>query len=117
MKIQEFINTFQTQFTQFCPCVITEDGEVIECRLGHTEALLAIYEKKYPGENVPKEVVPMQYLIVRLHAVVVDYENQVYSDSLNAAQKEALSCLADSGMIEMHLANIHAKYYSVIMMM
>lgn len=110
MKIQEFINTFQTQFTQFCPCVITEDGEVIECRLGHTEALLAIYEKKYPGENVPKEVVPMQYLIVRLHAVVVDYENQVYSDSLNTAQKEALSCLADSGMIEMHLANIHGKY-------
>ncbi|MCF2642989.1 MAG: hypothetical protein PUB46_04860 [Lachnospiraceae bacterium] len=110
MKIQEFINTFQTQFTQFCPCVITEDGEVIECRLGHTEALLAIYEKKYPEENVPKEVVPMQYLIVRLHAVVVDYENQVYSDSLNTAQKEALSCLADSGMIEMHLANIHGKY-------
>lgn len=110
MKVQEFIETFQTEFTQYCPCIITEEGDVIECHTGHTEALLAIYQKENPGDAIPKEVMPMQYLIVKLHAVVVDYENQVYSDSLNAAQKGALSQLADSGMIEMHLADIHGKY-------
>ena len=110
MKAQEFIETYRTQFTQYCPCIITAEGEVLECASGHTEALQELFGKLYPGEMIPKEAMPMQYLIVRLHAVVVDYENQVYSDSLNTAQKEALSCLADSGMIEMHLANIHGKY-------
>lgn len=110
MKIQEFIETFQTQFAQYCPCIITEEGDVIECHSGHTEALMELYQKKNPKKTIPGGVMPMHYLIVKLHAVVVDYENQVYSDRLNGMQKEALSRLADCGMIEMHLADIHGKY-------
>ena len=87
-----------------------EEGDVIECHSGHTEALMELYQKKNPKKTIPGGVMPMHYLIVKLHAVVVDYENQVYSDRLNGMQKEALSRLADCGMIEMHLADIHGKY-------
>ncbi len=110
MKAQEFIETYQTQFSQYCPCIVTAEGEVIECASGHTEALQKLFEKLYPGETVPKEVMPMQYLIVQTGAAVVDFENQVYSGKLTDGQKEALRILADAGMIEIHLADIHGKY-------
>lgn len=110
MRAQEFTKTYQTQFTQYCPCIITIEGEVTECADGHTEALQELFEKLYPGEDVPKDVMPMQYLIVRTGAVVVDYENQVYSEQLTDEQKEALRILADAGMIEIHLGDIHGKY-------
>ena len=110
MKAQEFIETYRTQFTQYCPCIITAEGEVLECASGHTEALQELFGKLYPGEMIPKEAMPMQYLIVRTGTVVVDYENQVYSEKLTGEQKEALSVLADAGMIEIHLGDIHGQY-------
>lgn len=110
MKAQEFIQTYQTQFSQYCPCIITEAGNVIECADGHTKALEELFGSEFPGEEIPQNVMPMQYLIVRTKAVVVDYENQVYSEVLTGGQKEALRILADAGMIEIHLGDIHGKY-------
>ncbi len=110
MKAQEFIETYQTQFSQYCPCIITVAGDVIECANGHTQALQDLFHREYPGEEMPQDVMPMQYLIVRTKTVVVDYENQVYSEVLTKEQKEALRILADAGMIEIHLGDIHGKY-------
>lgn len=31
MKAQEFIETYKTQFSEYCPCIITAAGDVIEC--------------------------------------------------------------------------------------
>ena len=106
MKAKEFIETYKTQFSEYCPCIITAAGDVIECADGHTKAL----EELYPGEELPSDVMPMQYLIVRTKTVVVDYENQVYSETLTGEQKEALRVLADDGMITIHLGDIHGKY-------
>lgn len=110
MKVQEFVKTYETQFTDYCSCIITKDGEVRECVSGHTETLQELFKEEYPGEEMPKNVMPMQYLIVKTGAVAVDYENQVYNEVLTDEQKEALNVLADEGMIDLHLGDIHGKY-------
>ena len=30
MKAQEFIETYKTQFSEYCPCIITAAGDVID---------------------------------------------------------------------------------------
>lgn len=110
MKAKEFIETHKTQFSEYCPCIITAAGDVIECADGHTKALEELFHTECPGEELPQDVMPMQYLIVRTKTVVVDYENQVYSEALTGEQKEALRVLADAGMITIHLGDIHGKY-------
>ena len=93
MKAKEFIETYKTQFSEYCPCIITAAGDVIECADGHTKALEELFHTEYPGEELPS-----------------DYENQVYSETLTGEQKEALRVLADDGMITIHLGDIHGKY-------
>lgn len=110
MNAKEFIESYKTKYTKYCPCIITQDGDVMECASGHTEALIELHSREHTWEMIPKGVMPMQYLIVKTGAVVVDYENQVYSESLSDEQKAVLTTLADEGMIEMHLGDIHGRY-------
>ena len=110
MKAKEFIVSYMTQFSEECRCIITAAGDVIECADAHTKALEELFHTECPGEELPSDVMPMQYLIVRTKTVVVDYENQVYSETLTGEQKEALRVLADAGMITINLGDIHGKY-------
>lgn len=110
MNAEEFVKEYKGKFFEYCPSIISETGEVIACADGHLKALLELFSKECPKQEIPKDVSPMHYCIVKLSAVVVDYENQVYSQTLTKEQKEALTILADHGMIDMHLADIHGKY-------
>jgi len=110
MKAEQFLKEYEAKFFEYCPCIITADGDVEECADGHLKALLHLFMEQFPDREVPKEVSPMHYCIVKMKAVVVDFENQVYSDLLTPEQKKTLTMLADHGMIEMHLGDIHGKY-------
>lgn len=110
MNAEEFVKEYEGKYFEYCPSIISKSGDVIECADGHLKALEELLLKECPNQEIPKDVSPMHYCIVQLSAVVVDYENQVYSQTLTGEQKEALTILADHGMIDMHLGDIHGKY-------
>lgn len=56
MKAQEFTETYKTQFSEYCPCIITAAGDVIECADGHTKALEELFHTECPGEELPQDV-------------------------------------------------------------
>ena len=109
MDITEFIRTYHSNMTEFCACVLEENGNVIVCDKGHLKTLQDIYESRNAGTELPAEATAMFWLIVNLKVVVVDYENQVYSEVLSDEQKTALKALKQAGLISMHLCNIHGK--------
>ncbi len=109
MNYQEFIHNFDRKFTEFCPCVIGQDGETWDCEKGHLMTLQEIYKERYQVEELPPEAMQMFYLIVKLQVIVVDYENQIYSDNISGEQQKALEALEKENLIQMHLMNIHGK--------
>ena len=109
MGVDEFISTYKSPLTEFCACIIDADGEVVTCDKGHLQTLQELYIQRTGEKELPKEASAMFWLIVRLQVVVVDYENQVYSENLSAEQKNALKVLKQKSLISMHLCNIHGN--------
>ena len=58
-------------------------------------------------EEIPDNISPLFYMIFQTGAVVVDYENQVYSDDLTQEQRYTLIELSEAGLIRINLKNIH----------
>jgi len=109
MKINEFIDSYKPEMSEYCPVVICSDGDIVESREGHLETLI-----KISGENdilgkVPADVSPLLYLAGKLGCVIVDYENQIYMGELTKEQEYALSALSDKGLIERHSSKMNSE--------
>lgn len=107
MKKQEFIEKHKSDPRGYCPCVVDQQGDVYECPKGHLDALMELGRKENLLVELPEDISPLFYMIFQTRAVVVDYENQVYSDDLTQEQRYALIDLSESGLIHINLKNIH----------
>ena len=69
--------------SEYCPGIIDREGRFYECPEGHLEKL-----KELAGDmvsDIPKDVSPLFYLTDKLGCVIVDYDDQVRSGVLTAA--------------------------------
>ena len=107
MTKQEFIEKHKNDPKGYCPCVIDPQGEVFECPKGHLEALMDLGRARNLLVELPDDISPLFYMIFQTNAVVVDYENQVYSDDLTQEQRYTLIDLSEKGLIQINLKNIH----------
>lgn len=110
MKLKEFIEKHQEAPKGYCPCVVDAQGNVYECPQGHLDALLKLEGSQETLADIPDDAAPLFYMIVKKRAVVVDYENQVYSDELTPEQKVTLQELSKNELISVDLKNIHGKF-------
>ena len=109
MKLEEFIAKQKDAPKEYCPCIIDVRGNVYDCPKGHLEALLALDQNQETLADIPDNMAPLFYMIAKTGAVVVDYENQVYNETLTEQQKNSLSALHQQGLISMELKNIHGN--------
>ena len=97
--------------SEYCPVVIRSDGNIFDSSLGHIQTLVSLGRDPDILGKIPKDVSPLMYLTAKEHCVIVDYENQIYVDSLTPEQEEALDALASAGLISDH--RIRRSYESV----
>ncbi len=107
MTLKEFVEKHKNDEKGYCPCIIDWQGEVYECPQGHLNALLDLVGKREFLAEIEQNVSPLFYMILKTRAVVVDYENQVYSEELSMKQRYALIDLGENGLISVNLKNIH----------
>ncbi len=88
--------------SEYCPVIICADGNIFDSSLGHIQTLVSLSGDPDVLASIPKDVSPLLYLASSLHCVIVDYENQIYVDSLTPAQEEALDALSEAGLIQNH---------------
>ena len=100
MKSEQFIQFFNPRMSEYCPVVITADGNIFESTAGHIQTLIALSGDDGILATIPKDVSPLMYLAGELHCVVVDYENQLYMDELTTPQELALISLSEAGLIK-----------------
>ena len=91
MTSKEFVATFHSELSEYCPCVIDWEGQVHECN------------------EVPENISPLFYLTAKLKCVLVDYENQIYSEDLSQEQRYALLDLSEAKLILLNPTDIKGK--------
>jgi len=109
MFIDEFIEQFKPEMSEYCPIVIDREGKVYETPDGHLHKLVELFGDSEILSKIPKDESPLLYLTARLGCVIVDYENQIYMGELTDAQKEALDKLIAAGLIASHLVGMTYK--------
>lgn len=109
MRIDEFLAQFKPEMSEYCPVIITEDGEVFESTQGHLNKLVELSKDPEILSKIPKDESPLLYLTNSLHCVIVDYENQIYMNELTDVQKETLDKLIAAGLIAEHLVRMTYK--------
>ena len=109
MKVKEFIAGYHPKLSEYCPCVIGWNGDVYECRMSHLDTLVTLSGDKDILSRIPENVSPLFYLTMQQKSVIVDYENQIYSQELSKEQSEALEALKEAGLITRNITNIGSK--------
>ena len=102
MKAEQFIKQYQPKMSEYCPVVITADGDVLESVAGHIQTLVSLSDNPDILNTVPKDVSPLMYLAGVMKCVIVDYENQIYMEELTLEQETALQELVSAGLITDH---------------
>ena len=88
--------------SEYCPVVIRPDGNIFDSTLGHIQTLVSLSPDPDILKNIPKDVSPLLYMADMLKCVIVDYENQIYVDSMTSEQEAALDALEQAGLISSH---------------
>lgn len=102
MNVKEFINNYKPAMHEYCPVIITSNGDVYDSEKGHLQTLVSISGDPDVLSTIPKDVSSLLYLAGKLGCVIVDYENQIYMDYLTEEQEQALNTLVQSGLIADH---------------
>ena len=109
MRVDEFLIQFKPQMSEYCPVIITANGEVYETSEGHLAKLVELFGDNDILSKIPKDESPLLYLTARMGCVIVDYENQIYMEELTEAQKEAIDKLIAANLISSHLVKMTYK--------
>ncbi len=99
MLADGFIKYYSPSMSEYCPVVIREDGNIFDSGIGHLQTLVSLSHDHDVLSTIPKDVSPLLYLAEKLKCVIVDYENQIYIESLSPKQEEALDALCAAGLI------------------
>ena len=102
MLADSFIKYYSPELTDYCPVVIRADGNIFDSSLGHLQTLVSLSNDHDILSKIPKDVSPLLYLAAQLKCVIVDYENQIYVDSMTGEQEKALDALEQAGLISSH---------------
>ena len=102
MLADTFIRYYSPELTNYCPVVIRSDGNIFDSSLGHLQTLVYLSNDRDILSRIPKDVSPLLYLAAQLKCVIVDYENQIYVDSMTSEQESALDALEQAGLISSH---------------
>ena len=109
MTSKEFVATFHSELSEYCPCVIDWEGQVHECKDCHLDTLIQISGDDEYLNEVPENISPLFYLTAKLKCVLVDYENQIYSEDLSQEQRYALLDLSEAKLILLNPTDIKGK--------
>ena len=102
MLADTFIRYYSPELTNYCPVVIRSDGNIFDSSLGHLQTLVYLSNDRDILSRIPKDVSPLLYLAAQLKCVIVDYENQIYVDSMTSEQEATLDALEQAGLISSH---------------
>lgn len=106
MTVMDYIAEKKDQNTTMCAAILYPDGEIVECVKGHMTTLIESLGSDI-WDEIPKEESPLFWLTAYTGAVLIDYENQIYSENLAKEQEEALSKLYEAEVLMKHPCNIH----------
>ncbi|MBO5372787.1 MAG: hypothetical protein J6A75_08710 [Lachnospiraceae bacterium] len=109
MTAKEFVAAYKPKYSEYCPCVIEWNGEVHECLGSHLDELVRLSGNEKILNEIPQNISPLFYLTGKLHCVVVDYENQLYSEDLSQEQRYALLDLAEAKLILLNHMDVSKK--------
>ncbi len=107
MKINQFLQFYETKPKGYCPCIIDPQGDILECPHGHLEALFNLDEGHNMLGEIPDNVSPLFYMLQKTGAVAVDYEAQIYSGTLTDSQQAVLKELSRLEFIVYNPMNVH----------
>lgn len=106
MTADEYKDLKSTRKTTMCAAILYPDGDIKECVKSHLKTLLLSFNNDI-WEQIPKEESPLFWLTAYTGVVLIDYENQLYSEKLTKDQEKALAKLYDSGILLHNLKDIH----------
>lgn len=109
MKAEQFVETYKPHVSEYCSAVIDAQGEIHACETSHLKTMIELYGDPDILSRIPEGKSPMFWLVIRLGCVLVDYENQVYSETINPEQEYALQLLEQKGLILNNRKDIHGN--------
>ncbi len=109
MTAKEFVANYKPRFSEYCPCIIAWNGEVHMCEGSHLDKMVCLSGDDNILNEIPQNVSPLFYLTEKLHCVVVDYENQLYSEDFSQEQRYALLDLAEAKLILLNPMDIGGR--------
>ena len=107
MTAADYVKMKREQNTTMCAAILYPDGEVKECVKSHLKTLVVTLGN-HIWDQIPDEESPLFWLTAYTGVVLIDYENQLYSEKLTKEQEEALREMYRSGIILESLKNIHS---------
>lgn len=107
MTVLEFIAEKKQHETTMCAAIIYPDGTIAECINSHLKTMIADLGDDI-WDCIPKDASPLFYLTGYMGVVLVDYENQLYSERLTDEQQSSLQQMYDEHVIMNHLCNVHS---------
>lgn len=106
MTASEYVVMKQEQKTTMCAAILYPDGNVEECIKSHLETMIDSLGS-HIWEQIPAEESPLFWLTAHMGVVLIDYENQLYSEQLTKEQQKAMKEMYEGGILLEHLKDIH----------
>ncbi|MCR5654307.1 MAG: hypothetical protein K6G07_01525 [Lachnospiraceae bacterium] len=106
MTAQEYKELKLNEKTTVCSAVLYPDGDIKECVKSHLKTMIHTLGNDI-WDEIPKDEAPLFWLTAYMGVVLIDYENQLYSEELTPEQERALRILYDADVIMEKPANIH----------
>lgn len=114
MTASEYIAMKREQKTTMCAALLYPDGDVRECVKSHLKTMIASLGNEI-WDRIPENESPLFWLTAYTGVVLIDYENQLYSEKLTKEQETALQAMYGAGILLQNLKNIHNgnRYLSI----
>lgn len=98
MKASQYVALKKPQNTTMCSAVLYPDGNIEECLKSHLKTLMLPFGNDI-WDEIPDDISPLFYMTAYTGAVLIDYENQIYSEDLTKEQSDALEELYSENVI------------------
>lgn len=105
MTVETYIKWKKPLHTTMCAALLYPNGDIEECKFGHLKAMIADVGE-YAWDLIPQEESPLFFMTAYTGVVLIDYENQIYSEQLTKEQEAALDAMYAEGVLVRHLCDI-----------
>ena len=107
--IENFMENYHPRVSEYCSAIIDQQGAVWECVGSHLQTMIQMSGDPDYLMKVPDGKAPLLWMTIQLHCVLVDYENQIFSEHLTPEQEQALDALEQAGLIVHERKDIHGN--------